>query len=155
MQHAAHGNLSTHTIKLLVHITHCCPGNSGSLRLWGSNQRPRGVFFSEELPFPPLEAQTLSDLTAFAYYYQLFGEEKANGLQGLSIRELVKSLHFWNSEENGTNSEDESFTIKHTGLLGRSTLSSQSSESRIYYTCRSSWPGHATELHLVIQTLLD
>lgn len=33
MQHAAHGNLSIHTIKLLVHITHCCPGNSGSLRL--------------------------------------------------------------------------------------------------------------------------
>jgi len=30
---AAYSNLSTHTIKLLVHITQCCPGNSSSLRL--------------------------------------------------------------------------------------------------------------------------
>lgn len=48
-----------------------------------------GVFFSEELPFPLLECKLSEILTAFAYYYQLFGEEKANGFQDLSIRELV------------------------------------------------------------------
>lgn len=54
MQHSAYGNLSTHTIKLLVHFTQCCPGNSGS-RV--KSKASYGVFFSEELPFPPLQHQ--------------------------------------------------------------------------------------------------